>query len=47
MRERILIVTAAAALADGVVVGSRAVEAAEAGPSALGEYVASLRAALD
>ena len=38
---------AAAALADGVVVGSRAVEAAEAGPSALGEYVASLRAALD
>ena len=37
---------AAAALADGVVVGSRAVEAAEAGPSALGEYVASLRAAL-
>ena len=34
---------AAAALADGVVVGSRAVEAAEAGPSALGEYVASLR----
>jgi tryptophan synthase alpha chain len=38
---------AAAALADGVVVGSRAVEAAEAGPSALGEYVASLRGALD
>jgi tryptophan synthase alpha chain len=38
---------AAAALADGVVVGSRAVEAAEAGPSALGEYVASLRRALD
>ena len=38
---------AAAALADGVVVGSRAVEAAEAGPSALGEYVASLRDALD
>jgi hypothetical protein len=30
-----------------VVVGSRAVEAAEAGPSALGEYVASLRRALD
>ena len=38
---------AAAALADGVVVGSRAVEAAEAGPAALGEYVASLREALD
>jgi len=38
---------AAAALADGVVVGSRAVEAAEAGPSALGEYVASLRGPLD
>ena len=38
---------AAAALADGVVVGSRAVEAAEAGPSVLGDYVASLRGALD
>jgi tryptophan synthase alpha chain len=38
---------AAAALADGVVVGSRAVEAAEAGPTALGEYVASLRSAVD
>ena len=38
---------AAAALADGVVVGSRAVEAAEAGRSALGEYVTSLREALD
>jgi len=38
---------AAAALADGVVVGSRAVEAAEAGPAALGEYVASLREAID
>jgi len=38
---------AAAALADGVVVGSRAVEAAEAGPTALGEYVASLREAID
>ena len=38
---------AAAALADGVVVGSRAVEAAQAGPAALGEYVASLRDALD
>jgi tryptophan synthase alpha chain len=34
-------------LADGVVVGSRAVEAAEAGPGALRDYVASLRAALD
>ena len=38
---------AAAMLADGAVVGSRAVEVAEAGPSALGEYVASLRGALD
>jgi tryptophan synthase alpha chain len=38
---------AAAELADGVVVGSRAVEVAEEGPSALREYVASLRAALD
>lgn len=38
---------AAAALADGVVVGSRAVQAAEAGPGSLGQYVASLRAALD
>jgi tryptophan synthase alpha chain len=38
---------AAATLADGIVVGSRAVEAAEAGRSALGAYVASLRAALD
>ncbi len=38
---------AAAALADGVVVGSRAVEVAEEGPTALLEYVASLRAALD
>jgi len=38
---------AAAALADGVVVGSRAVEAAEVGPSVLGDYVASLRGALD
>jgi tryptophan synthase alpha chain len=37
----------AAALADGVVVGSRAVQVAEAGPEALGVYVASLRAALD
>ena len=39
-------VRAAADLADGVVVGSRAVEVAEDGPEALGEYVASLRAGL-
>ena len=38
---------AAAELADGVVVGSRAVEVAENGPDALCEYVATLRAALD
>jgi tryptophan synthase alpha chain len=38
---------AAADLADGIVVGSRAVEAAEDGPDALRGYVASLRAALD
>jgi tryptophan synthase alpha chain len=38
---------AAAELADGVVVGSRAVEVAEDGPAALGAYVASLRAALE
>ncbi|HEU0304152.1 MAG TPA: tryptophan synthase subunit alpha [Gaiellaceae bacterium] len=38
---------AAAGVADGVVVGSRAVEVAEEGPQALREYVASLRAALD
>jgi tryptophan synthase alpha chain len=37
----------AAALADGIVVGSRAIEVAEAGPQALREYVASLRAAID
>jgi tryptophan synthase alpha chain len=37
---------AASELADGVVVGSRAVEVADGGPAALGEYVASLRAAL-
>ena len=36
----------AAELADGVVVGSRAVEVAQAGPDALHEYVASLRSAL-
>jgi tryptophan synthase alpha chain len=34
-----------AALVDGIVVGSRAVEVAENGPEALREYVASLRAA--
>jgi len=38
---------AAAELADGVVVGSRAVQTAEEGPAALHDYVASLRAALD
>ena len=38
---------AAADLADGVVVGSRAVEVAESGPDALRSFVASLRAALD
>ena len=39
---------AAASLADGVVVGSRAVQVAdEAGPDGLRDYVASLRAALD
>jgi tryptophan synthase alpha chain len=38
---------AAAALADGVVVGSRAVEVAEEGPAALRGYVATLRTALD
>ena len=38
---------AAAQLADGVVVGSRAVEVAEEGPQALREYVAGLREALD
>ncbi len=38
---------AAAALADGVVVGSRAVEVADEGAPALRAYVASLRAALD
>ena len=37
---------AAAELADGVVVGSRAVEAADDGPEALRSYVASLRRAL-
>lgn len=38
---------AVAELADGVVVGSRAVQVAEDGPAALREYVASLRAAMD
>ena len=38
---------AAAELADGVVVGTRAVEVAEEGPAALEKYVASLREALD
>jgi tryptophan synthase alpha chain len=38
---------AAAELTDGVVVGSRALEAAEGGPSVLNDYVRSLRHALD
>jgi tryptophan synthase alpha chain len=38
---------AAAELADGIVVGSRALEVAEQGPDALRDYVALLRAALD
>jgi tryptophan synthase alpha chain len=38
---------AAAGLADGVVVGTRAVEAAEQGPAALAELVGELRAGLD
>ena len=38
---------AAAELTDGVVVGSRALEAAEGGPRALHDYVRSLRDALD
>jgi tryptophan synthase alpha chain len=38
---------AAAELADGIVVGSRAVQVAEDGPDALREYVASLRGALE
>jgi tryptophan synthase alpha chain len=37
----------AAELADGIVVGSRAVEVADEGPEALRAYVASLRSALD
>ena len=35
------------ALADGIVVGSRAVQIAEDGPGALRAYVATLRSALD
>jgi tryptophan synthase alpha chain len=38
---------AVAELADGVVVGSRAVQVAVDGPDALREYVAGLRAAID
>ena len=38
---------AAAELADGIAVGSRAVEVAEEGPAALRGYVETLRAALD
>jgi tryptophan synthase alpha chain len=38
---------AAAELANGVVVGSRAVEVAAEGAAALRDYVASLRAAVD
>src|SRR5205085_288336 len=38
---------AGAAMAAGVVVGSRAVEVAAGGPAALREYVASLREAVD
>jgi tryptophan synthase alpha chain len=38
---------AAAELADGIVVGSRAVQVAEEGPDALRAYVASLRGALE
>ena len=38
---------AAAELVDGIVVGSAAVQAAERGPSALAEFVVSLRSALD
>src|SRR5437588_3093117 len=38
---------AAADLADGIVVGSRAVEVAERGPAALRDYVRSLREAVD
>ena len=37
---------AAVQLADGIVVGSRALEVAEEGPAALRDYVSSLRAAI-
>jgi tryptophan synthase alpha subunit len=37
----------AAELADGIVVGSRAIEVAEEGPNALRFYVLGLRAAID
>ena len=38
---------AAAEMADGVIVGSRAIEVAEGGPAELSRYVASLRKAID
>jgi tryptophan synthase alpha chain len=38
---------AAAELADGIVVGSRAVQVADEGPAALRDYVSTLRGALD
>jgi tryptophan synthase alpha chain len=38
---------AAAELADGIVVGSRAIEVAEEGPAKLSSYVSSLRTAVD
>jgi len=38
---------AAASVADGIVVGTRAVQVAEQGPEALADYVGSLRSALD
>ena len=38
---------AAVALADGIVVGSRALEVAENGPAALQTYVRTLREAID
>ena len=38
---------AVAEIADGIVVGSRALEVAEGGPEGLRDYVASLRAAID
>jgi tryptophan synthase alpha chain len=38
---------AAAELVDGIVVGSAAVQAADEGPAALGDFVAGLRSALD